>query len=347
MKLTKKVFLIFSQIFLDFFFFCNTFMAMKKDIKKIPVNLLFVLMFLLFAGIFSYFRTEIAYSAALLLNMTHEITLSKAQDGGLESSQSTVKIITENKFKAKQKNKSRKIAIKRKKKIDGRFKKPVTVKLPKTKTPTVSFSELFPEWDDSGLTLFTPLRKYDGTLWREEKTGIKGSTDGKKLYLIFRLYDKVPEEAVTKNTKGKSGDAAWKDDSVEIFLMKNRKSKFYCQYVVSVTGKGKVYYNKNSNEPNRATKKISSDFAKPRYSAHKFNGGFQIEIAIPLSNAGIKKIESGDSFLMQIVRNYRGQGYSNSVTLHLFPVYIYADKRLGINNHDRRAFQKVTVKQSK
>ena len=50
---------------------------------------------------------------------------------------------------------------------------------------------------------------------------------------------------------------------------------------------------------------------------------------------------------MQIVRNYRGQGYKNSVTLHLFPVYIYADKRMGRNNHDRRAFQKVIVKKDK
>ena len=72
-----------------------------------------------------------------------------------------------------------------------------------------------------------------------------------------------------------------------------------------------------------------------------------MEISIDLRNNGIKKIKPGDSFLMQIVRNYRGQGYKNSVTLHLFPVYIYADKRMGRNNHDRRAFQKVIVKKDK
>jgi len=72
-----------------------------------------------------------------------------------------------------------------------------------------------------------------------------------------------------------------------------------------------------------------------------------LEISIDLRNNGIKKIKPGDSFLMQIVRNYRGQGYKNSVTLHLFPVYIYADKRMGRNNHDRRAFQKVIVKKDK
>jgi len=321
-------------------------MIMKKHMQKIPRNVLFVALFLIFMGIFSCFRSTIADYAAWLLAMTHEISLSKVK-GESVASRPTIQIVTENKFKKSAKKQSRKI-VSKSKKLDDRFKKPVTAKLPKTKTPTISFGEDFPDWDDYRLSLFTPPRKYDGTIWRKEKTEIKGSTDGKKLYLICRFYDKKPDEAVTENTEGKSGFNAWKDDSIEVFLMKNRKSKFYCQYILSVTGKGTIHYNKNTKAPNRGiTGKCPKGFVKPRYRSDDFDGGYELEIAISLSNVGIDKVKPGDSFLMQIVRNYRGQGYKNSVTLHLFPVYIYADKRMGINNHDRRAFQKVVVKKNK
>ncbi len=310
--------------------------------QKISGSLLFVALFLIFTGIFSYFRPIIANYAASLLAMTHEITLSKAKTGSGES-RPTMQIVTENKFTANQKKKSGK-TVSASKKLDDRFKNPVTANLPKTKTPTISFGKYFPEWDDSELTLFTPLRKYDGTIWRKEKTEIKGSTDGKKLYLICRFYDQNPNEAVTANTAAN----AWKDDSIEVFLMNNRKSKNYYQYIVSVTGKGCTHYYKNNKASNSLTSiKLPKDFVKPRYGADDFDGGFEIEMAIALSNIGINKIKPGDSFLMQIVRNYRGQGYKNSVNLQLFPVYIYADMRMGGNNHDRRAFQKVVVKKSK
>jgi cellulose/xylan binding protein with CBM9 domain len=317
-------------------------MDMKKHMQKIPGNVLFVTLLLLFMGTFSYFRSDIADYAAWLLAMTHEITLSKAKAGSGES-RPAMQIITENKFAANQKKKSGK-TVSASKKRDDRFKKPVTANLPKTKTPTISFGKYFPEWDDPELTLFTPLRKYDGTIWQKEKTEIKGSTDGKKLYLICRFYDQNPNEAVTANTAAN----AWKDDSIEVFLMKNRKSKNYCQYIVSVTGKGCTLCYKNNKTPNSYTLiKRSRDFAKPRYGADDFDGGFEIEMAIALSNIGIDKIKPGDSFLMQITRNYRGQGYRNSVNLQLFPAYIYADNRMGAGNHDRRAFQRIVVKKGK
>ena len=320
-------------------------MFMKEHKKKISRTALFVLLFILFIGIFSFFRSGIAEYAASLLAMTNEITLSKAKNGRVES-RPTIQIVTNNKFTAIQKKgASRKTS--KKTTLDARFKNPVTAKLPKTKTPTIAFAEFYPEWDDSWLDLFTPLRKYDGTIWRKEKTEIKGSTDGKGLYLLCRFYDKEPDKAVTSNTKGKSGANAWKDDSIEVFLMKDRKSKEYFQYIASVTGKGATHYCKNTKAPNRGTTTtLPKNFVKPRYRANEFDGGFEIEISISLSNLGIKKLKPGDSFLMQIVRNYRGQGYQNSVTLHLFPVYIYADNRMGINNHDRRAFQKVVVKKA-
>jgi len=316
---------------------------MKKTVQKLPGNLLLVGIFLLFMGLFSYFRSEIAHYAASLLAMTNEITLSKAQVGSPESIPS-IKIVTDKKIQASKKKNLRKVAVRKRKQLDNRFKKPVTAKLPKTRTPIILFDDDFPDWDDYRLKLFPSLRKYDGTVWREEKTQVKASTDGKKLYMICRLYDQVPEEAVTKNAK-KNGDLAWKDDGLEIFFMKNKKSKFYCQYIVSVSARGTVRYMNNTKAPNQGViKKNPKNFAKPRFRSSEFDGGFEIEIVISLNNIGIKEIKSGDSFLMQIVRNYRGQGYKNSVTLHLFPSYIYGDKRFGVNNHDRRAFQKVIVR---
>jgi len=316
---------------------------MKKRVQKLPVNLLLGGIFLLFIVMFSYFRSKIAHYAASILAMTNEITLSKSQIGSSRSLPA-IKIVTDKKIQASKNKNLRKVAVKKQKQLDNRFKKPVTAKLPKTRTPTIFFDDDFPDWDDYRLKLFSSLRKYDGLVWREEKTQIKVSTDGKKLYMLCRLYDQVPEEAVTKNTK-KNGNSAWKDDSLEIFLMKNKKSKFYCQYIVSVSGKGAVHYMNNTKAPNRGTLKTNpKNFAKPRYRSNEFDGGFEIEIVILLSNVGIKEVKPGNSFLMQVVRNYRGQGYKNSVTLHLFPSYIYADKRFGINNHDRRAFQKVIVR---
>lgn len=307
------------------------------------LDMFFIIIFLVFLGFFSVFGAGIADYVAWVLAMSNEISLSKEQQGG-EVRHTSIQLVSDSKLAKVKAKISRKVAT-ASISLDARFKKPVTANLPKTKTPTISFSEDVPEWDDGNLTLFTPLRKYDGTLWQEEKTAIKGSTDGKKLYLICRFYDKTPHAAVTEHTESRGGENAWQDDSIEIFLMKNRKSKFYCQYIVSVSGKGTIIYDENTKAPNRGTKvTIPQGFIKPRYSVDDFAGGFEFEISIALSNIGIDKLKPGDALLMQIVRNYRGQQHKESVTLHLFPVYIYADKRFGINNHDRRAFQKIVVK---
>ena len=252
-------------------------------------------------GVFSFFRYEIADYAAWLLAMTHEISLSKAQVGGV-ASRGTMQIVSDNKFMSGSAQKN----AKRKTTVDYRFKKPLTANLPKTKTPEISFGNEFPDWDDPGLTLFDTLRKYDGTAWKKEKTEIKGSTDGKKLYLICRFYDENPDEAVTVHTEQGGGKAAWKDDSIEVFLLKNKKSKFYCQYIVSVSGMGCVFYYQNGKTPNSYKRlDLAKNFVKPRYSVDDFDGGFEIEMSITLSNFDIEIFKSGDSLLIQTVRNYR------------------------------------------
>ena len=94
-------------------------------------------------------------------------------------------------------------------------------------------------------------------------------------------------------------------------------------------------------------KKLPKGFRLPRFNSYEFNGGFELELKVSLSNIGIRNVKPGDSFLMQIVRNYRGQGDKASITLQLFPVFIYADTRSGIGNHDRRAFQPVKIRSLK
>ena len=332
----------FLLIFLENVCFSNKFMYMKTHMQKS----LFVILFLGLTGLFSIFRAEISKAAVSLLAMSGEVTLSKQavkSEDGETVIHSTVQIVTDKKYSTTKKSSQRKTVGSRKS-LTNVFKKPITVKLPKTKTPVISYGYDFPDWWDPGLKVFTPLRKYDGKVWNKEKTEVKASTDGKKLYIIIRLYDHAPGKAITKYTQ-RDGSNAWKDDSIELFLMKDRKSKYYCQYIISVTGRGTLLYCQAGKDPNKGIrKKLPAGFVKPRFSVDSFDEGFEMEISIDLRNIGVNKLQRGDSLLMQIVRNYRGQGSSNSVALHLFPVYIYADKRLGINNHDRRAFQKVLVK---
>ena len=46
------------------------------------------------------------------------------------------------------------------------------------------------------------------------------TTDGKKLFVLMRLCDRFPDKAITKYSKASASDA-WKDDSIEFFLMKD------------------------------------------------------------------------------------------------------------------------------
>lgn len=286
--------------------------------------------------VFTLFRQTIGDYAASLLALTHEITLSKDQQ---VDAAPRLKITTNVKVVSPVK---RKLVVKKKK--SPKLSKPVTVKLPKTAVPEIVLTDEYPDWMDSRFPVLPRLRLYKGLSWNKEKTLFKVSSDGRKLYFICRLFDKQPDKAVTKYTDGKGGRSAWRDDSIEVFLMKNDKSRIYCQYIVSVSGAGTTLYHEVTSQPNRGKNvKIPRGFIRPGFDVSRFKGGFEIELRIYLSNIGINKLKPGDSFLLQIVRNYRGQGGKDSVTLQLFPVYIYADSRFGTNNHDRRAFEPVKV----
>ncbi len=322
-------------------------------VKKIRPEMCFVAMFLVLVLIFSFCRSQIAEYATWLLAMTREISIAPtktSQDkdqGQPQEQQAPIKISALAQIPAPKNKVADRInpTVKKKPEVPD---KPVMVNLPKTNTPAISFTNGIPDWSRPDLTLFPPLRKFDGTAWNEEKTDIKISTDGKNLYVLYRAYDKNPGEAVTGDSKIRKVQGLWDTDSFELFLMKNGNSDHYCQYISSVNGKGQTLYIKITEKPNSGqTTTPPKSFEFPRFHAEEFDGGFELETGIALSNIDVDMLKPGDSLLMQIVRNYRGQAEKTSVTLQLFPVYIYADSRLGINNHDRRAFQAIPVKRDK
>ena len=340
---------------------------MKKDIhiQKSRIEAYFIVLFLIGVLVFSSFRAKIADYAAWLLAMTHEISLSTST---AKTSQAKPPGQTQGQAQAQIQEQQTPIKIsvlsqmpQLKNKVAERINptatagkqavvsdKPVTVDLPKTEVPVIAFiNNGSPGWNSPAAALFPPLRNFNGTAWNDEKTEIKIFTDGKMLYLLCRLYDKKSGEAVIGDPKKLKRKGLWDTDCIEFFIMKNSKSNHYCQYILSASGRVETHLNKIASKPNAwenaATPK---SFAPPRFNAEEFDGGFELEARIALSNIDIDMLKPGDTLLMQIVRNYRGQGDKNSVITQLFPVYIYADSK-GMNNHDRRAFQPVQVKQDK
>ena len=333
---------------------------MKKDVKKIRFEAYFIVLFLVCVLIFSIFRAKIADYAAWLLAMTHEISLStaKASPAKIQGQTQQAQAQTQEQ-QAPIKITALSQAPPPKNKIAERMSpavskpavvsdKPVTVDLPKTDAPVIAFINSSPGWNSPGSHLFPPLRNYNGTAWNDEKTEIKMFTDGRILYLFCRLYDKKAGEAVIGDPKKLKRKGLWDTDCIEFFIMKNSKSNYYCQYILSASGRAETHLNKITSKPNLwENAAMPKSFELPRLSAEEFDGGFELEARIALSNIDIDMLRPGDSLLLQIVRNYRGQSDKNSVTTQLFPVYIYADSKLGMNNHDRRAFQPVQAKQDK
>lgn len=333
---------------------------MKRSIKTNRPESYFIALFIAFVLIFSVFRTTIADYAAWLLAVTREISISPSKT-------TSAKVQGETKQPTKIEPQEQQAPIKisalaqippPKNKIAERINpvvnktqatqdKPATVNLPKTDNPIIYFTSDIPAWNRPGINIFPPLRKFDGKEWNEEKTEIKITTDGKKLYVLCRAYDKNPGDAITGDPKKRKATGLWNNDSIELFLMKNSKSDHYCQYIVSVSGSGQTLYNKITNKPNVGQSVTPpKTFEFPQFNAEEFAGGFEIEARISLSNIDLDRLTTGDTILMQIVRNYRGQSQA-SVILQLFPVHIYADSRFGASNGDRRAFQAIQIKHDK
>jgi len=246
--------------------------------------------------------------------------------------------------KGKKGKKGKKKVKKKRGKID--YKKPVVRKLPKTLTPAVTLLDKKPTRDDlKALKPFPKLRKFNGDAWNKEKSDIFMAVNDNKLYLLCVFHDSKPDEIVTQNSDKGGGGSAYMDDSVEFFLMPGKNPKVYNQYVCSASGKNQTYYYsiKSDVPTQKSGAQQPSDAQAPVIEGEKFDKGFIVSMEIDLKDIGLKKIAPDDSIAFQVVRNYRGQRNKGSQILHLFPTFIYADKRGGANNHDRRAFEPVKI----
>ncbi len=318
-------------------------MTTKK--KKISRGIIYgILLFIFFAFIFSFFRLQIYNINAWCFAMTGEIQQIQFTSAGdlkmdgddEKKSGSTPEKKAEAKLAAPQKTVSSNTIP------EG---KPVKSNLPPTVQPKIFYANTVTEQDLQKSPLFPKLRSFKGTEWQKEKTEIRMASDGWTLQASFLCFDSEPSKIITQYSETDGASFAWKDDSIEFFLIKNPKADHYFQYVCSASGISKVYYYKITDNPSSGINesKFPSDFKKPIIRGEKCDEGYRIYMEIDLSNnLGLPKLGSGKEILLQVVRNYRGQGAGNSAEtgLQLYPTFIYADSRSNsANNHDRRAFQ--------
>lgn len=315
---------------------------MFKTIRKIPRKILFgIFLFVFFAFIFSYFRLQIYNINAWCFAMTGEIQQIQFNSAGelkLEGGDDKSSPLFPSQKPAVQ-NVSTTV------KSTTPDAKPVKVNLPLTVQPKILFTSNVTEKDLEKSPLFPALRTFRGVEWNKEKTEIRMASDGETLEVSFLCYDSEPAKLVTQYSEKEGSAYAWKDDSIEFFLMKNPKADHYFQYVCSASGISKVYYYKVSDSPNSGINDTNfpANFKKPVIRGEACKEGFRIYMEIDLeNNIGLPKLNSGKEIYLQVVRNYRGQGAGNplEIGLQLFPTFIYADSTSGAaNNHDRRAFQ--------
>jgi hypothetical protein len=313
-------------------------MQLTKKIK-VPRGIVYgILLFIFFAFIFSFFRIPIYTINAWCFAMTGEIQQIQFTSAGelkLEGGEDAPASAITGKKPAVQ---TASAAV-----ADD---KPVRSSLPLTVQPKILFVNTITDQDLEKSPLFPPLRSFKGLEWEKEKTEIRMVCDGETLEVSFLCFDSEPSKIVTKYSETDGASVAWKDDSIEFFLIKDPKSNHYFQYVCSASGLSKVYYFKTTDNPRSGINesKFPADFKKPFIRGEKCEEGYRIYMEIDLvNNLGLqKKLGSGKEIFFQAVRNYRGQGTGSpaEVCLQLYPTFIYADNRAGTaNNHDRRSFQ--------
>lgn len=311
---------------------------------KIPQKVLYgILLFIFLAFIFSFFRLQIYSINAWVFAMTGEIQQIQFTSSGelkLEGAdeKTTMPPIVQDK-----KTNVQSAAVASKGTVPEST--PVKANLPLTVQPKILYVSTVTEQDLQKSPLFPVLRAFNGTEWKKDKTEIRMASDGETLEVSFLCFDAEPAKLVTEHSEKEGASFAWKDDSIEFFLMKNQKADHYLQYVCSASGISKVYYYKTSDNPSAGLNENSfpKDFKKPIIRGETCDEGYRVYMEIDLSNnLDMPKIGIGKDILLQIVRNYRGQntGSKLETALQLFPTFIYADSSTGAaNNHDRRAFQ--------
>jgi len=291
-----------------------------------------ILVFLFFAFIFSFFRLQIYAFNSWLFAMTGEIQQIKFVDDGDAAD------IRKQAKDGAQKAQDNKAAA-------AASDKPVKSNLPLTPPPKLQLLATIDNLDESVLQAFPELRSFNGTEWHTEKTLVKMATDGQSLYASFLCYDADPDNLVTKYSETEGTGSAWRDDSIEFFLMNDKDADNYYQFISSASGLSHVFYMKITDKANKRAFTQDSDFPKnfkkPFMRSERCPEGFKVTMEINLEGLGFDRLDNGKEILMQVVRNYRDASNPKKAELQLFPCYIYADNRFGKQNHDRSAFMPV------
>jgi hypothetical protein len=222
--------------------------------------------------------------------------------------------------------------------------KPVLSDLPKTTPVHVVLLDRLPSSGrDPRLVPAPPLRIYTGFAWDGEKTDLRFASDGDTLYVWAYCHDRSPADLCTEFTEAQGASSAWMDDSIELFLMRDRGAGYYCQYVVSASGMGVTFYLETTAQPHSGHRidPLPTGFRLPHLEGSIQADGYVVTMEIPLANLGIERVAPGTEILCQVVRNYRGYQRPGEVNLQLFPAHIYGDNRLPELNHHRNAFQPI------
>jgi len=221
----------------------------------------------------------------------------------------------------------------------------VSSHLPKTPPVHVVLLDRLPSSGrDPRLVPAPALRDYTGLPWDKEKTEIALASDGETLWAWIYCHDQSPGDLCTEFTAARGPSVAWMDDSIELFLMRDRDAKHYCQYVVSASGIGVTFYLQATSQPHNGQRvePLPAGFRLPHLEGGIQGNGYVVTMEIPLANLGIeRKLAPGAQILCQVVRNYRGYQKPGEANLQLFPSHIYGDNRIPELNHHRGAFQPI------
>lgn len=307
--------------------------------------LLLVLVFLIFIFLFIEFKEHIESFNKILFSLTGEVIIErKAQEYPTEhiAPQTAQTKKTEPAKTAAKQNEPPKPA--------QPVYNPATAKkldAPKTPEPIILFLEREPDFMKDNIPDFPEIRKETGENWDKEKTRIRMTCDGRYLYVNVVCFDSDKASLVTEYSKNEGSNSAWKDDSVELFLMKDPQADHYCQYVASASGKTHFFYVRPGNTPFEFAiqPNVPQGFQLPIIESVIVPHGFEVDMRIPLSNINLENVKPKQKIFMQVVRNYRGE-HKDGVNLQLFPCYIYADMNIPPSNHDRRAYLPVTIQKS-
>ncbi len=303
---------------------------------------IFILSFVVLALLMSVFSEHVSWLASRMLSISGELRLYTSPQENQKLQKDDKK---EDPLLPKQAKKGAKQAAQKREDLSRQV---VSTKYPKTATPVLL---LLPDGDFEShlgeMPPFPEMRLFTGEAWNKEKTDVFGATDGVSLYLRVVCHDSDPDNLVKDFSFAEGSGSCWKDDSVELFLMKDHLADEYFQFMASSSGKTYMIEFKVRPEDPRMGTYVRGEEANRFANVTEIDKGYMVEFRIPFSEIKFEQKTGKDPFHMQIVRNYRGEKRDlGAVRLHLFPVHVHGDNRFGECNHHWRAFGRIQIKEA-